>query len=88
MQNENSGDVLALILGGIDQIDSAHILMKCPAHVGAFTSSLEVTLKAGLLSMQCMCGCTQDRILATALGEKPQHQRSAVEAFIDSLDIA
>ena len=88
MQNKDSFNVLVAVLDSIDQIDSAHIRMKCPAHAGAFTSSLEVTLKAGLLSMHCMCGCHEDRILAAALGEQPQQQRDAVAAFIDALDIA
>ena len=89
MQNENSGDVLGAVLGNIDQIDSAHIVMKCPAHNGAFKSSLEITFVAGRLHMHCMCGCPEDRILAMALGEQPkQQQRDAVEAFIDALDIA
>ena len=87
MQNKDSFNVLVAVLDSIDQIDSARIVMKCPAHTGAFTSSLEVALAAGMVSLHCMCGCTQDRILATALGEQPQ-QRDAVEAFIDALDIA
>ena len=87
MQNENSGDVLVAILDNIGQIDNAHIRMKCPAHAGAFTSSLEVTLKAGLLSMQCMCGCTQDQILTAVFGagQEQPNDRIDVDAFIDAI---
>ncbi|MHB1669235.1 hypothetical protein [Thiomonas sp.] len=84
MQNENSRDVLASIQEGVDQIDSAHIVMKCPAHRGALTSSLEVTLAAGRLEMYCMCGCPPDRILAAARGtgqEQPDHYDDFVNAL-------
>lgn len=84
MQNENSRDVLASIQEGVDQIDSAHIVMKCPAHRGALTSSLEVTLVAGRLEMHCMCGCTQDKILAAVHGtgqKQPDHYDDFVNAL-------
>ncbi|MDE2129505.1 MAG: hypothetical protein KGJ74_07550 [Betaproteobacteria bacterium] len=85
MQNENSINVLAAILDNIDQIDNAHITMKCPAHNGAFKSSLEVTFVAGRLHMQCMCGCTQDRILAAVLGAGQEQPDDGIDAFIDAL---
>ncbi|SCC95240.1 conserved hypothetical protein [Thiomonas sp. X19] len=85
MQNEDSGDVLVAILDNIGQIDNACIAMKCPAHAGVFTSSLEVTLKAGRLSMHCMCGCPEDRILAAALGTGQEQPSNRFEEFIDAL---
>ena len=85
MQTENSGDVLAAVLDNIDEIDSAHIVMKCPAHAGAFTSSLEITFVAGRLHMQCMCGCTQDRILAAVLGAGQEQPADGIDAFIDAI---
>ena len=85
MQTENSLNVLASILEGVDQIDSARIVMKCPAHTGAFKSSLEITFVAGRLHMQCMCGCTRDRILAAVLGAGQEQPDDGIDAFIDAI---
>ena len=87
MQNKDSFNVLVAVLDSIDQIDSAHIRMKCPAHAGAFTSSLEVTFLAGRLHLQCMCGCTQDQILTAVFGagQEQPNDRIDVDAFIDAI---
>ena len=87
MPNENSSEVLVAILDNIGRIDSAHIVMKCPAHNGAFTSSLEITFLAGRLHLQCMCGCTQDQILTAVFGagQEQPNDRIDVDAFIDAI---
>ena len=49
-----------------EAIDSAIVLMRCPAHRGAISFSLEAVFEFGRLRLRCIAGCTPDAILAAA----------------------
>jgi hypothetical protein len=55
------------VLHAADKIDSGHWRMRCPAHQGEMSSSLEVSLEAGRFRLVCACGCTTDEILHAAV---------------------
>jgi hypothetical protein len=55
------------VLHAADKIDSGHWRMRCPAHQGEMSSSLEVSLEAGRFRLVCACGCTTDEILRAAV---------------------
>ncbi|SCC94940.1 hypothetical protein THIX_60998 [Thiomonas sp. X19] len=86
MQREEAREALASLLDNINAINAAHISMKCPAHRGGLTASLEVTLVAGRLHMHCMCGCTQDQILAAVYGPRQEERpMDRFDEFINAL---
>ena len=58
--------VLAL-MHAAEKVDSGRWLMKCPAHAGALSSSLEVVLEAGRYRLRCMAGCAPTNIIKAAL---------------------
>ncbi len=66
MKNDDGFALLAL-MHAAEAIDSGHWLMKCPAHQGASSSSLEVRLSEGRYDMRCICGCKPDQVIAAAL---------------------
>jgi hypothetical protein len=59
-------DVL-LLMRAAEKVDSGHWLMRCPAHGGRSSASLEVFLAGGRYTLHCIAGCTPDLILQSAL---------------------
>ena len=66
MTNDDGFSLLAL-MHSAEAIDSGHWLMKCPAHQGASSASLEVRLGEGRYDLRCVCGCQPDLVIAAAL---------------------
>lgn len=60
-------DALFDLLHAADKIDSGYWRMRCPAHRGEASSTLEVSLEAGRFRLQCICGCPTDKILQAAI---------------------
>ncbi|SCC94441.1 conserved hypothetical protein [Thiomonas sp. X19] len=86
MQTNNAHEALAAVLDNRDKIDSATIVMQCPAHRGGLGASLEVTIEAGRLGMQCLCGCTQAEILAAVYGPgQEERPMDRFDEFINAL---
>jgi hypothetical protein len=52
------------LLRAAEAIDGATVLMRCPAHGGALSSSLEVVFEAGRCRLRCIAGCTPDGFAA------------------------
>ena len=61
------GHDLLPLMHAAEAIDSGHWLMKCPAHQGASSASLEVRLSEGRYDLRCVCGCKPERVIAAAL---------------------
>lgn len=68
----NESDLLTL-LRAATSIDQGCLLMRCPAHRGGLSSSLEVVWDAGRLRLRCMAGCSPEAIMRAA-----QHHTSCV----------
>ncbi len=68
---------LLTILRAAERIDRGEWLMRCPAHRGAWSSSLELRLDAGRYTLRCMAGCSVDAVLQAAL------RKLGAEARID-----
>jgi hypothetical protein len=66
MKNDDGFSLLAL-MHAAEAIDSGHWLMKCPAHQGASSASLEVRLSEGRYDLRCVGGCKPDLVIAAAL---------------------
>ena len=66
MKNDDGFSLLAL-MHAAEAIDSGHWLMKCPAHQGASSASLEVRLSEGRYDLRCVGGCKPERVIAAAL---------------------
>lgn len=59
---ETNHDSVKALLLACDGIDSGHWFARCPAHDGGFTSSLEIRYEGARLSLNCICGCSPQRI--------------------------
>ena len=73
-------DVLA-VLHAADVLDEGRILMRCPAHTGSVSASLEVTLNAGRYSLRCRYGCSPEKVLQAAL-DKLKNKCETCEASV------
>ena len=69
--------MLLEVLHAADKIDAGHWRMRCPAHQGAASSTLEVSLEAGRFRLHCDCGCTTDEILHAAIAASAQRLKEA-----------
>jgi hypothetical protein len=70
MKNDDGYDdgfSLLALMHAAEAIDSGHWLMKCPAHQGASSASLEVRLCEGRYALRCVGGCKPERVIAAAL---------------------
>ena len=61
----NEGNLIT-ILRAATSIDSGTWWMRCPAHRGAWSSSLQVRWSEGRLQMHCIAGCSAADILCAA----------------------
>jgi hypothetical protein len=59
--------LLLALMHAAEAVDSGAWLMKCPAHGGASSASLEVRLSEGRYDLRCIGGCKPERVLAAAL---------------------
>lgn len=59
-------DILA-VMHAADAIHEGHWTMRCPAHQGGVSASLEVALKNGRYQLKCFYGCTPAEIIRAAL---------------------
>lgn len=55
------------VLHAADKIDSGRWRMRCPAHQGAASSTLEVWLSGGRFRLRCDGGCSTDEILRASI---------------------
>ena len=55
------------LLHAADKIESGQWRMRCPAHPGQSSGTLEVSLEAGRFRLKCICGCPTDKILQAAI---------------------
>lgn len=61
----NEGNLIT-ILRAATSIDSGAWWMRCPAHQGAWSSSLQVRWSEGRVQMHCFAGCSATGILCAA----------------------
>lgn len=59
-------DVLA-VMHAADAIGEGQWTMRCPAHSGGSSNTLEVTLSAGRYTLRCCYGCSPDDIIRAAV---------------------
>ncbi len=74
--------MLLEVLHAADKIDSGHWRMRCPAHHGEISSSLEVSLEAGRFHLVCACGCTTDEILRAAVAASAERREEVYRGSI------
>jgi hypothetical protein len=61
----NEGNLIT-IPRAATSIDSGAWWMRCPAHQGAWSSSLQVRWSEGRVQMHCFAGCSATGILCAA----------------------
>jgi hypothetical protein len=68
------------VLHAADKIDCGRWRMRCPAHDGAASSTLEVSLSGGRFRLKCACGCTTDEILRAAINAAARRREELLRA--------